>query len=42
MKREKVLLVKASQEIYNAFFEKGWDNEGDTVCDKYDEKWRCL
>lgn len=32
-KREKVLLVKASQEISGAAFEKVWDNEEDAVYD---------
>jgi len=32
-KRERVLLVKASQEISRAAFEKVWDNEEDAVYD---------
>jgi len=32
-KREKVLLVKASQEISRPAFEKIWDNEEDAVYD---------
>lgn len=32
-KREKVLLVKASQELSKASFDKVWDNEEDAVYD---------
>ena len=33
MKREKVLLVKAAQDMSRATFEKAWDNEEDAVYD---------
>lgn len=33
-KREKTLLVKASQEISRASFEKIWDNEEDAIYDR--------
>jgi len=38
IKREKMLLVKASQEMSRPSFERVWDNEDDAVYDSFFER----